>query len=284
MGSDPVVTFELRAGAVVRIAGDESLAAASGRLPPGAYTTFRTYGGDRILRLPAHLRRLESSAKLQGTPALLDAVATRQLVAAALTATGHPESRVRLTVAPPRIFASVEPFVPLPRSRYREGVSCVTLPLRREKPRVKDTRFIPTAQEVYHELPPGIEEGLLLASDGTILEGLTSNFFAVLDGTLHTEEERVLEGITRSLVVEVAETTLSVARRAVGRDELPRVSESFLSSASREVLPVVRIDGREIGDGRVGPHTLEIMGGFAEAVRRETERVTGGAGSGRRRP
>ncbi len=284
MGSGPVVTFEMRDGAVVRLAGDESLAAASGRLPPGAYTTFRTYGGDRVLRFPDHLRRLESSVTLQGTPAPIDAVATGRLVAAALAATGHPESRVRLTVAPPRVFASVEPFVPLPHSLYREGVSCVTLPLQRERPRVKDTRFIPTAQKAYGELPPGVEEGLLLASDGTILEGLTSNFFAVLDGTLHTEEERVLEGITRSLVVEVAEAALPVARRAVRRDELPRVSESFLSSASREVLPVVRIDGREIGDGRVGPQTLEIMRGFAEAVRRETERVTSGAGSARRRP
>jgi len=284
VGSGSVVTFEKRDGAIVRLGLDESLAAASGRLPPGVYTTFRTYGGDRILRFPAHLRRLESSAKLQGTPAPLDAAAMRRLVGAALTTTGHPESRVRLTVAPPRVFASVEPFVPLPRSRYGEGVSCVTLPLQRERPRVKDTRFIPTAQKAYRELPPGIEEGLLLTPDGTILEGLTSNFFAVLDGALHTEEERVLAGITRSLVVEVAEAALPVAPRAVGRDELPRVSESFLSSASREVLPVVRIDGREIGDGRVGPQTLEIMRGFAEAVRRETERVTGGAGSGRRRP
>ena len=198
----------------MRLAGGrEPRGRVRGRLPSGVYTTFRTYGGDRILRFPAHLRRLESSAKLQGTPAPIDAAAMRRLVGAVLTATGHPESRVRLTVAPPRVFASVEPFLPLPRSQYGEGVSCVTLPLQRERPRVKDTRFIPTAQKAYHELPPGIEEGLLLASDGTILEGLTSNFFAVLDGTLHTEEERALAGITRSLVVEVAEAALPVALR-----------------------------------------------------------------------
>lgn len=273
MGSGPVVTFEMRDGAAVRLAGDESLAAASGRLPAGAYTTFRTYGGDRILRFPAHMHRLESSVKLQGTPAAVDGAAMGRLVAAALSATGHAESRVRLTVAPPRVFASVEPFVPLPPSRYREGVSCVTLPLQRERPRVKDTRFIPTAQKAYREFPPGIEEGLLVTPDGAILEGLTSNFFALLDGTLHTEDERVLAGITRSLVVEVAEARLPLTHRAVRREDIPRISESFLSSVSREVLPVVRVDGREIGNGRVGPHTLEIMKGFAEAVRREAERL-----------
>ena len=273
MSSGPVVTFEMRDGGVVQLAEDESLAAASSRLPTGAYTTFRTYGGDGIVRFPAHLRRLEDSAALQGTPARIDAGATRRLVAAALDAAGYAESRVRLTVAPPQVFASVEAFVPIARSRYQEGVSCVTLPLRRDRPRVKDTRFIPTARHAYGELPPDVEEGLLLATDGSILEGLTSNFFAVLEGTLHTEEERALAGITRSLVLDVVEARLPLARRAVRHDELPGISESFITSASREVLPVVRIDSQEVGDGRVGPHTRAIMKDFAELVQEETERL-----------
>ena len=257
----------------MRLADDDSFAAASGRLPAGVYTTFRTYGGGRVVRFPAHLRRLANSARLQGTTARIDGDAVRRLVAAALAAAGHRESRVRVTVAPSKVFVSVAPFVPLAPALYGEGVSCATLGLRREKPRVKDTRFIPTAQQAYSELQPGVEEGLLLAPDGSILEGLTSNFFAVIDGTLHTEEERVLSGITRSLVLEVAGARLPVARRAVRNDQVSRISESFITSASREVLPVVCIDDRDIGDGHVGPHTLAIMEGFAEAVDREAERL-----------
>jgi branched-chain amino acid aminotransferase len=192
------------------------------------------------VRFGAHLKRLEESVALQGCPAAIDPAAARRLVGAALRAGGHPESRLRLTFAPPRLFASVEAFVPPPRSRYEEGVGCVTLPFHRDQPRVKDTDFVRVARRAYAELPPGIEEGLLLGEDGSILEGLSSNFFAVLDGALYTEDRRVLAGITRALVLEVAEARMRVVRRAVRRDEGPRIGEAFITSASREVLPVAR--------------------------------------------
>jgi branched-chain amino acid aminotransferase len=143
--------------------------------------------------------------------------------------------------------------------------------LHRDQPRVKDTDFIPTARRAYHDLPPGIAEGLLVSKDGAILEGLSSNFFSLLGGVLHTEEERELPGITRALVLEVAEGLCPVVFRTVRRDELPDVSEAFITSASREVLPVVRIDGASVGEGRVGPKTRAVMEGFAEAVRSEVE-------------
>jgi branched-chain amino acid aminotransferase len=250
---------------------DASLADASARLPRGAYSTLRTYGGLGAVRFDAHLRRLEESVTLQGHRATIVPAAARRLVREALRARRHPESRLRLTFAPPRLFASVEAFVPPPPSRYEKGVGCVTLPFHRDQPRVKDTRFISTARRAYGDLPPGVEEGLLVSEDGSLLEGLSSNFFALLDGSLQTEEERVLLGITRALVLEVTEARHPVVLRAVRRDERPRLDEAFITSASREVLPVVRIDGEPVGDGGVGPQTRAIMEGFAELVRSEAE-------------
>jgi branched-subunit amino acid aminotransferase/4-amino-4-deoxychorismate lyase len=69
----------------------------------------------------------------------------------------------------------------------------------------------------------------------------------------------------------VAEVLLPVERRAVHRDDLPAVGEAFVTSVSREVLPVVRIDDRRVGDGRVGPRTRAILRDFAALVRREAE-------------
>jgi branched-chain amino acid aminotransferase len=271
MPAPPVLTFEMTDDGPVRLRDAESLAEASDLLPPGAYSTMRTCGGRGIVRFDAHIHRLEQSVALQGSRATLDREAVRRLVAAALDGTGHPESRLRLTFAPPRIFVSIEAFVPLVRSLYEEGVTCVTLPrLHRDQPHAKDTRFIATARQAYRELPDGVQEGLLVAADASILEGLSSNFFAVLGGALHTEEERVLPGITRALVLEVAEAQIPVVRRAARRDELARVREAFITSTSRGVLPVVRIDDAAIGDGRVGPATRAIMAGFAELVRRES--------------
>ena len=271
MTSDPVVTFETRNGEAALFGEDASLPAASARLPRGAYTTLRTYGGRGIVRFGAHLGRLEESVALQGRPGRIDEEVSRRLVVSALREARHPESRLRLTFAPPRLFVSVAPFAPPARSRYEQGVACVTLPLHRDRPRVKDTGFIATAQRAYRDLPPGVEEGLLRAEDGALLEGLSSNFFAVLDDRLHTEGDRALLGITRSLVLAVADPLIPLAGRAVRLDELRRIDEAFITSASREVLPVVRIDGEPVGDGGVGPVTRAIMQGLAALIQREAE-------------
>jgi branched-chain amino acid aminotransferase len=266
-----VATYEAEADALRLVGRHPSLSASSSALPEGAYTTLRTYGGRGVVRFDQHIRRLEQSAATQGRPASIDRAAARRAVRRALDAAAHPESRLRLTFAPPRLFVAIEPFPPLPTRCYEEGVACATLDVRRENPHAKDTRFIATAQGAYDRLPAGVEEGLILGEDGAILEGLSSNFFGVVDGVLRTEEERALGGVTRSLVLEVAEALMPIERRAVGRDERPRLAEAFLTSVSREVLPVVQIDDRPVGDGRVGEKTRAILRGFADLVRSEAE-------------
>ena len=66
---------------------------------------------------------------------------------------------------------------------------------------------------------------------------------------------------------------MPVERRAIGRGDLPAVAEAFVTSVSREVLPVVRLDGRPVGDGRPGEETQAIVRAFADVVRREAERL-----------
>jgi branched-chain amino acid aminotransferase len=244
-----------------------------GELPAGAYTTLRTYGGTRVVRLADHVRRLQESARLQGHEAPLDADAVRTAVAAALLRTGHAESRLRLTWAPPRLFVSVEPFTPPAEALYRDGVRCVTVAVRRDNPHAKDTRFIDTAGLAYAALPAGVHEGLMVAEDGTVLEGLSSNFFAIRAAVLYTEEERVLPGLTRSLVLQVAR--LPRAPRGLRVDELPAADECFVTSASRGVLPVVAVDDVTIGRGTPGPLTAAIREAFEAAVAREAEDVRG---------
>jgi len=265
--------FALEGGVTTRLGDFGNLSEASSTLPSGAYTSLRTYRGNRVLRLEQHFGRLEEAVALQGQPGRLDAEAVRSALRTALAATGHPDSRLRLTFAPPRIFVSVEPFEPLAESLYRDGVACATLPFQRDNPHAKDTRFIATASGAYGSLPEGVHEGLLVAEDGSVLEGLSSNFFAVLRGALCTEEDRALLGVTRSLVLEVAAGLLPVEHRAVRKPELAEASEAFITSVSREVLPVVAIDGHAIGGGRPGPKTRAIMAAFADLVRKEASLI-----------
>ena len=269
----PVVTFEALAGGVTVVASGESLSTASLGLPGGAYTTLRTYHGDRVLRLPQHVARLNDSAALMDSPGALDEPRVREALAASLQATGHPESRVRLTYSPPRLFVSVEALKPLPEPMYREGVACTTIRLERRNPHAKDTRFITVAAEAQRKLPPGIHEGLMVSYDGAILEGLSSNFFAVRGGVLHTEDQRALLGVTRSVALEVAGGVLPVSVTPPLLDEIPTLQECFITSASREILPVVRIDRRTIAEGRPGRVTRDLMRLFGELVEREAASV-----------
>jgi branched-chain amino acid aminotransferase len=248
-----------------------SMAEASAILPHGAYTTLRTYGnGTRVLRLAQHLVRLRDPAS-PGDGYRCEESKVRAGLVLALEAAGPGDARLRLTRANERLFVAVEPLEPLPETLYRDGVWCVSVPLMRTAPKVKDTRFIPAAQAAYRDLPAGVHEGLMLAEGGTILEGLSSNFFAVRRGVLHTEDERVLPGITRGIVLELGQGLLPRAREAVRLDQIGELSEAFLTSVSRGVLPVVRVDETTIGDGRPGPLTRELARRLEALVEREAE-------------
>jgi branched-chain amino acid aminotransferase len=266
-----VDVFEVDEGRLVPLAQAPDLAAASERLPQGSYTTLRTYGGNGVVRLGQHARRLEESLP---RPASLPESAVRRAVAEALRATRHPESRVRLTFATPRLFVAVEPFAPADPALADTGVACRTLRGRRERPKAKDTRFLETLQIEYAALPAMVHEALLVDDDGAVLEGLSSNFFGIRDGRLYTEEARALAGVTRAMVLELAAGIVPRGEGPVLVKDLPSLAEAFITSVSREILPVVRIDGTTVGDGRPGPVTRRLMAAFADAVAREAERLS----------
>ena len=270
------MTFEARLdagrGHTLRLSAHDNMSDASATLPQGAYTTFRTYDTRRVLRLAQHLRRLESSFALlrpEVARASIDDASAAGAIADALWACDHDESRVRLTYAAPTLYVSVEPFIALPDSDYDSGVACATLALRRDNPHAKSTGFITQAEQARRALPADVNEGLMIDADGTVLEGLSSNFFALLDGTLFTEDARVLSGVTRAILLEVAAGLAPVVLRGIDRASLPAISEAFITSVSREVLPVTVIDGHKVGAGVPGPLTRALIAAFGALVERE---------------
>ncbi len=263
-----VQTLAETGGRVEELPVAASLNEASALLPAGSYTTLRTYGGRRLLRLAQHVIRLSLSLKV---PVALDEERARRLLRAALDRfTGGPEARLRLTFAPPRLFVSIEPFTPFPDALYAEGVRCATVGVHREHPLAKSTSFIAAAGSAVASLPAGIHEGLMV-SDGRIREGLSSNFFASASGVLWTDEGHVLPGVTRAIVLELAEGVAEVRREAPALADVGSFAEAFLTSVSREVLPVVEIDGRAIGGGRPGPISRALRQRFVDVVSREAE-------------
>ncbi len=254
-----------------------SLDEACRRLPGGAYTTLRTFGGARSLRLEDHFDRLEESANLAGVPVQLPRAelrqALRQLIAQGLQ-TGNFRIRIVLDLesTPGDLYLARSPLhLPTPKA-YLHGVKTILTPLQRSQPAAKLTAFIQQAALVH--LPPGIHEALMVDPAGRILEGLSSNFYAFIEGKIWTAGEGVLEGITRRLALEEARADgLEVCLEAPAVADIPSFQEAFITSTSRAVLPVVSIDSQQVGSGQVGRVARRLLALYQARIERELEEI-----------
>ena len=229
-----------------------SLNDSSRQLPGGAYTTFCTYHGGKVLQLPEQIRRLENSAKIVCCPVVIDEEFFRQALRIAILKLDKDcEIRIRVCVdlvdTPGDIFISIEPLKTPPYDDYLEGVKVITMPMERESPKAKLTEFISMAEKIRNSLPLGVHEVLMVGKDGKILEGLSSNFFAVRENKLWTPGSKVLSGITRAIVVEEAiHNQISVIFDSIHLEDIPFIEGAFITSASRGVLPIRSIDDHHV--------------------------------------
>jgi branched-chain amino acid aminotransferase len=257
----------------------QSLDGASTLLPGGAYTTLRTYAGHKALRFSDHVLRLEQTARLAGQLCSLDEAALRRALRDLLSdIPPAQEVRIRLTLdlerAPGDLYLALEPLVTPPPQAYRQGVRAITCDLHRQLPKAKLTRFIDRSAPLRQSLPPDVNEAIMLDAEGRFLEGLSSNFFAVLDGVLWTAEQDVLVGITRSLVLECARGLgLPLQLEPPRREDLPAFAEAFITSASRGVLPLRQIDQTVIGSVCPGPLTRTLIQAYQTSIEELTQPI-----------
>lgn len=272
----PVLRKRLTATRLLDVPCDAlSLQEAAGSEPEGVYTVCNTQRGQRVLALDAHLDRLEDSAARQGFALQLSRRRLRLALRDMLDEAGFAEMRLRLTVpraAPDETLITIEPWQPPPESLRQSGVRCaIAGGLSRRDPTAKDSAWL--QQRDSFILPPGCYEALLTAPDGSLLEGLGSNFYAVLAGELRTAADGVLAGITRGIVLQLAPAILPLRLSPVRLDDLPRLEEAFLSSSSRGLLPIVQIDDHVIADGEPGPFTRAIHQAFERYVESHLEEL-----------
>lgn len=155
--------------------------------------------------------------------------------------------------------------------RLLEGFHAVTVPDRRwGRVDVKTVQLVPNMLAYQTALEAGVDDAVLVR-EGVALEGAASNLFFVFDGTLvtHPTTNRILPGITRHVLLELAEALeIPVVERAVQVEELDVADEMFFTGTVSEIRPCVEVDGRPVGDGTVGPVARRLL----EAFRRETSR------------
>jgi len=258
----------------------------------GIFEGIRCYNG-RIFRQKQHIDRLWDSAK---TIDLKIPVSKEKMVEAiyeTVRANGLVDAYIRLVVSrgkgtlgldpksckTPQIVIIAQPLQLYPKELYEKGMAIVTASTIRNpssslNARVKSLNYLNNIMAKLEAHTAGCEEAMLLNHKGDVAEGTGDNIFIVKNGKIITPptDACILEGVTRNVVLEIAtELGYEVAQAAMTRHDVYTADECFLTGTAAELIPVVKVDGREIGDGKPGAITLRILAAFPDFVKKDQD-------------
>ena len=249
-----------------------------------AFETIRVYEG-RPFRLDDHLERLAASAERLGLEPV-DLVAFRGLVRDVVDASGAASSALRLYVTPgreggsyPTALAMVSTLPPDLDERRARGLRMITVQLGIEPAvragapwllgGVKSTSYAVNMAAEAEARRREADDAVFLASGRVVLEGPTTNVWWRLEDELFTPslELGILAGVTRAtLLASAAELGYEVSEGSFPVEDLAGAEEAFTSSSVREVMPVIELDGKPVGDGRPGPAASRLQDALRRAA------------------
>ncbi|MDR1990043.1 MAG: aminotransferase class IV [Acidobacteriaceae bacterium] len=258
----------------------------------GIYETLRTYNGKPFL-LGRHMRRLRASAAMiaLAIPLSDEEIAGRfqSTMRAAGLGPGSGDAYLRILVTrgigelsynpsacgTPSVVVIAKPHIDPPAEVYAHGVDVVLVGVVRNhpgsvSPLIKSNNLLNNALGMQEAFARGAFEGVMRNYRGELAECTTSNLFVVKDGAALTPplDAGLLAGITREFMFEVGEDAGVPVREQVLRDEdLLGADEAFLTSTTREIVPITRVDGHVISAGTPGPVTRTLLDAFRAKAR-----------------
>lgn len=252
----------------------------------GLFETMRAYGGV-IFRMEAHLERLDEGARALRFPYGLDMDYLAEACFHVLWTNELQDAYVRVTVTRgvgglpsemagterPTALVTAREFSGYPAETMTAHVASVTRNATSPLSRVKSLNYLDNALSRAEATDAGADEALLLDASGHVVEGSSSNVFAVLDGTVTTPpvSAGVLAGITRGCVLELCEQLdVPTSDDLLALNEFVSADEAFLTNSLMEIMPLVSVDGRAIGTGAPGPVTSQLRDAYRDLVARET--------------
>ncbi len=255
----------------------------------GIYETMRTYHGRFSFLYDRHMRRLRRSAKMidLALPFTDDQLAAQiretqeaarldgEVYIRVLVTRGIGDLTYDLEATPkPSLVIIVKPHIdPLPEA-YEHGVRVVIVDVVRNhpgsvNPMIKSNNLMNSALAMQEALRAGAFEGVMRNYRGELTECTTANLFIVKNGVALTPplEAGLLPGITREFLFDVGKEVGVAVREQVLRDEdLLGADEAFLTSTTREAVPIAEVGDRKIGTGKPGPITWKLLEGFRRAA------------------
>jgi branched-chain amino acid aminotransferase len=255
----------------------------------GVFEGIRIYGG-KVFKLDEHLKRLFDSAKAVHLTIPLTFNDLKAAVIDAVAVNEKTDGYIRLLVTRGVGNLGLNPFTCerasviiivddiqlYPATCYSEGISVITSSVRRMPsqcldPRIKSLNYLNNIMAKVEAIHAGCLEALMLNTEGFVAECTADNVFYVKNQKLFTPEtfHGALEGVTRNTVIEAAgDIGLPVECRATTLYDIYTADECFLTGTGAEMIPVVMVDGRSIGDGKPGRLTSDIKKAFLDRILR----------------
>lgn len=256
----------------------------------GVFEGIRAYNG-RVFKLNEHLNRLYNSAKFIMLNIPLTKEELIKAVIDTVKATQLQDAYIRLIVTrgvgdlgldprkclKPSIIIIVDKITLYPKEYYENGLELITVPTRKNIPEalspcIKTLNYLNCIMAKIEANNAASHEAIMLNQDGYVAEGTADNIFIVKNNTLITPYLWVgaLEGITRNTVMKIGqELGMEVKEAVMTRFDLYTANECFLTGTAAEVIPVIKIDHRPIGDGKPGAITSKIMVRFRQLTQTE---------------
>jgi len=254
----------------------------------GVFEGMRSYNG-KVFRLQAHLDRLWASAKAIWLQIPMSQEDMTKAVNETLATNGIKDGYIRLVVtrgagalgldpnkcSDPQIIIIADHIQLYPKEMYENGLEIITASTIRNhsaalSPRIKSLNYLNNIMAKIEGLQAGCVEALMLNAKGEVAECTGDNIFIVRKGVLMTPpiDAGILEGITRDAVIELAQQMgIPVQQIPFVRHDVFIADECFLTGSAAEVIPVVKVDSRVIGDGKPGPLTKRLIAAFVKLTR-----------------
>jgi branched-chain amino acid aminotransferase len=262
----------------------------------GIFEGIRAYQG-RIFRLEQHLTRLYRGAKAILLEIPMSQAELQAAVVESVRRSGLADAYIRLVVSrgcgdlgldprnchtPATVVVIVDKLALYPTEVYASGLEVITCFTRRNlsaalNPEVKSLNYLNNILAKIEVAKQNADEGLMLNHAGYVAEATGDNVFTVREGRIFTPPVHagILEGITRNIVFALAaEMGVPLREEDLTLYQVYSADECFLTGTAAEIVPVRRVDGREIGDGKPGPITKRLMERFKEVTRTEGVPVT----------
>src|SRR5579859_2142180 len=243
-----------------------------------AFESLRTYNR-RPFHLDAHLDRLYRSTELIDLGMPYERHFLADIVREIIARNSYAHAAIRMLVTggesedgimplPGRagLAVLITPLAERDMERFARGCALITSRLQRDTPEAKTGNYLAAVRSLKEAKRRDATDALFVNEQNHVLEATRSNFFVFRGDTLITPREGILHGITREVVLELARERFAIEERPILLDELPQVDESFITSSSKEITPVVRIDDLVIGNGKPGSRTTELEQRFIAMI------------------